>query len=161
RGCTSASPWRNTPSRAIAKYIRGPVRASPFAALKMETKITSVTSFAAAGPNSRCITSAATRSVAQNKSSHRQREDCSDLEGGAPVLHGRRVPHSPDVDGRDGGDHGYAGELVGDRRERDQLTQVVRERHRERRRRARVDRQEQGPAEQERGQTPKRLTHVD
>src|SRR5207244_6515680 len=64
RGCTSASPWRNTPYRAIAKYIRGPGGASPFAALKMETKMASVTSFAAAGPNSPCITSAATRSVA-------------------------------------------------------------------------------------------------
>ena len=64
RGCTSASARKNTPSRAMAKYIRGPVSASPFAALKIDTRITNVTSFAAAGPNSACTTSAAIRSDA-------------------------------------------------------------------------------------------------
>ena len=44
--------------------MRGPVRASPLAALKIEMRMTSVTSFAAAGPNSACTTSAAIRSDA-------------------------------------------------------------------------------------------------
>ena len=64
RGCTSASDRKNTPSRAIAKYMRGPVSASPFAALKIDTRMTSVTSLAAPEPTRVRTASAATRSVA-------------------------------------------------------------------------------------------------
>src|SRR2546430_14707989 len=38
RGWTCASARKNTPSRAIVKYMRGPVSASPFAALKIDTR---------------------------------------------------------------------------------------------------------------------------
>ena len=64
RGCTCARDRKNTPSRAMAKYMRGPVSASPFAALKIDTRMASVTSVAADGPNSARTASAATRSEA-------------------------------------------------------------------------------------------------
>jgi len=43
------------------------VSASPFAALKIDIKMTTVTSLAAAGPNSECTTSAAMRSDAATR----------------------------------------------------------------------------------------------
>src|SRR2546429_5734051 len=64
RGCTSASDRKKTLSRAIAKYMRGPVSTIPLAALKIDTRMTSVTSLAAPEPNRVRTASAATRSVA-------------------------------------------------------------------------------------------------
>ena len=62
-GCTSASFSKNTPSCAMAKYMRGDVSVRPFAALNIETRITAAMSLPAAGPKSAVMASAAMRSV--------------------------------------------------------------------------------------------------
>ena len=51
---------KNTPSRAIAKYMRGAVRKSPFVALKIDTRISAPTIFPAAEPKIVPTASAAT-----------------------------------------------------------------------------------------------------
>ena len=71
------------------------------------------------------------------------------------------MTHAPDVHGRDRRDHPDRRERVGDGREGEELTQIVCERHGERCRRAGIDREEQGPAEQERGQAAECFAHVD
>src|SRR5262249_50945497 len=51
RGCTSASFAMNRRSRDIAKKRRGSVSIMPLDALKIETRITAATNFAAHGPS--------------------------------------------------------------------------------------------------------------
>ena len=53
RGCTTARRSKNTPSRAIAKYRRGAVSRIPFAALKIETRISTPTSLSGDGAEHR------------------------------------------------------------------------------------------------------------
>jgi hypothetical protein len=99
--------------------------------------------------------------VPQREARDRESENRAHLERGAPVLDRGGVTHAANVDGGDRRDHRDGHEVVGERGERGELTRIVRERHRECRRGARVDRQEQRPAEQECRQTAERLTHVD
>jgi len=101
------------------------------------------------------------KAVAQRDAGHGEGEERADLEPRAPVLHAGRLADAADVHGGHGGDHGDPGQLVRRRRERDELTQVVGERHRERRGPAGVDRQEQGPADQEGGEGAECFAHVD
>src|SRR5687767_4088429 len=61
RGWTSASFWKNTPSRAIAKNTRVQVSVELIEALNIESTITSAISFAAQGPSTASTASAATR----------------------------------------------------------------------------------------------------
>ena len=101
------------------------------------------------------------KAVTQHEARASQRENRSHLQRRAPVLDGGRVADAPDVHGGHGGDHRDTGEPVGQGGEGDQLAQIVRERYGERRGRAGVDRQEQRPAEQERGQGAECLAYVD
>src|SRR2546427_9337550 len=83
------------------------------------------------------------KAVAQRDAGHSEGEERADFERRAPILDARRLADASDVHGRHGGDHGDRGQLVRGRRERNELTQIVCERHRERRGAAAVDRQEQ------------------
>ena len=71
------------------------------------------------------------------------------------------MPHAADVDRGDRADHRDTREPARDGPERHELTQVVREGHRQGRGRAGVDREKQCPAEEKRRHRTERLAHVD